>query len=202
MQALEKNPSVTTNATKPKFLTDKCCGIYGLRHKADGKWYVGQSVDIETRLNDYRKLRCSKQPKIYRALLKHGFNSFDVVLLENCESVDWILDYREMFWIKRLDSVKNGYNITHGGHNGRHMTGIKKSEETKLKISKSLLGVKNYGVSFANKTRFAKTRFRSGNSISKGTVWINNGVQNRRIKKSDQILVGWVRGRLLPTALE
>jgi predicted GIY-YIG superfamily endonuclease len=27
----------------------KICGIYGIRNVVNGKWYVGQSVDVENR---------------------------------------------------------------------------------------------------------------------------------------------------------
>lgn len=144
MQALEQNPSVTMNATKPKFLTDKCCGIYGLRNRLNGKWYIGQSVDIGDRWKNYFYLNCRRQKKLYSALKKYGWENFDKILLEQTADVDWILDYREMFWIKHFDSFVNGYNATIGGQLGTTFIFKHKKHrpETIEKIRLSKLGKK------------------------------------------------------------
>jgi group I intron endonuclease len=108
-------------------------GIYGLYNTLTGKWYVGQSVGIFNRWNiAYKGLRCKSQVKIYRALLKYGYEAFEKVVLETCDDVDWILDYREMYWMRHLDSVKNGYNLKSGGSRGKH------SDESRRKLSDSL----------------------------------------------------------------
>jgi group I intron endonuclease len=108
----------------------KIVGIYGLRNKITNKWYVGQSVDIIKRLEiDYKKMKCIGQPKIYNALLKYGYNEFDKIILEECESKQEILNEKEIYWMKYYDSIKNGYNLRGGGGgHGWH------SEETKQKI--------------------------------------------------------------------
>jgi group I intron endonuclease len=106
-------------------------GIYGLRCKTTNKWYVGQSNDILSRWNrDYAKLNCKGQRKLYYALLKYGYADFEKVIIEECEQVDWILDYREMFWIRLLRCIENGYNLKEGGRSGG-----KCSEETRQKMS-------------------------------------------------------------------
>jgi|LakMenEpi03Aug12_release.lakeMendotaPanAssembly.Ray.scaffolds.fasta_scaffold618547_1 group I intron endonuclease len=118
-----------------KYAKSACCGIYGLRNKITGKWYVGQSVNIQKRWHyGYELLHCKTQPKIYRALLKYGYNNFDTIVIEECQEVSWILDYRETFWIRQLNSIKNGYNLREGGHSG------KMSEETKDKIALARTG--------------------------------------------------------------
>lgn len=127
----------TINETKKEFAKSACCGIYGLRNKITGKWYVGQSIDIHRRWHlGYELLHCKEQVKIYRALLKYGYDGFDKIILEECDTVDWILDYRETYWIRMLGSIKNGYNLKEGGCGGRL------SEETKNKISRARTGKK------------------------------------------------------------
>ena len=131
----EQECADTTNVIEKKSAKKECCGIYGLRNKINNKWYVGQSVNIPNRWHlGYELLHCKEQRKIYRALVKYGYDSFEKVILEKCEYVDWILDYRETFWIRKLDCIKNGYNLKEGGHSG------KMSEETKLKIATSRTG--------------------------------------------------------------
>jgi group I intron endonuclease len=122
-----------------KSSSDKCAvtGIYGLRCKTTNKWYVGQSIDISERWKFYRKENMKSQRKLYAAAKKYGIDNFEFIILETCDNVPWILDYREIYWIKYLDSHHNGYNCTIGGQGfrmGKH------SEETKKKMSKNRKG--------------------------------------------------------------
>jgi hypothetical protein len=57
--------------------------------------------------------------------------------------------------------------------------GKKHTEETKRKISEKL-----------------KLRSKGENNSQFGTYWITNGVENKKIKKSEPILNGWVKGRV------
>ena len=54
------------------------------------------------------------------------------------------------------------------------MLGKNHSTETKEKISKAQLGIKN---------------------SQYGTMWITNGLESKKIKKDEQIPEGWNRGR-------
>jgi group I intron endonuclease len=111
------------------------CGIYGLKCKTTGKWYVGQSLNIFDRWEKaYKYKNCKGQRKIYRALLKYGYDDFDKIILEECNPIDWILDYREMYWMREYDSIKTGYNIREGGSHGKF------SDETKMKMSAAKAG--------------------------------------------------------------
>lgn len=115
----------------------RVCGIYGLQCKLTGKWYVGQSVDVRGRLYcAYELMHCKNQPKIYNALKKYGYNGFNAIIIETCAEIDWIMDYREIYWIRRLDSIRNGYNLKEGGSHGKH------SDETRKKISTAKKGKK------------------------------------------------------------
>jgi group I intron endonuclease len=128
------NQNEDQNDIMPKIekglLKEKCkiIGIYGLRNKVNGKWYVGQSINVEERWKDYKRLKCKKQRKLYAALLKYGYDNFETVLIENCEKDYNALNARETYWIQEYNSVNEGYNITFGGGN-RKLT-----DETKRKI--------------------------------------------------------------------
>lgn len=98
-------------------------GIYGLRHKTNNKWYVGQSTDVHHRWHHAYELgHCKAQRKIHAALKKYGYDAFEKVLIETCDAVDWILDYREMYWIREYDCLNSGYNIREGGSHGKMST--------------------------------------------------------------------------------
>lgn len=119
-------------------------GIYGIHNLVNGKWYVGQAVDIEKRNKSERyflERGSFHGPKrdnahISAAWKKYGPHAFEWVVLEECDAAD--LDHREMFWISEKDSYRNGYNQTLGGGGRR---GYHLGQETKSKISAALKGV-------------------------------------------------------------
>lgn len=122
--------------------SEKIVGIYGLRCRTTNKWYIGQSIDVYSRWDDYLKLRCKNQRKLYHALKKYGYDGFEKMVIEECDNVDWILDYREMYWIKQFNAFIDGYNLTEGGHIGLTFKGLKHTSETKAKMSASGKGRK------------------------------------------------------------
>lgn len=118
-----------------KIDTVRVCGIYGLRSKTTGKWYIGQSVDIEDRWRRYKRLCCKKQPKLLAALKKYGYHDFDTVVLEHLSDDVSILNDREVYWSTFYDSVNNGYNTREfGGSHGRF------SAASRLKMAISQTG--------------------------------------------------------------
>ena len=73
------------------------------------------------------------------AIGKYGINAFEISVVEKCADNDE-LDYREKFWITKLNSkVPNGYNLTDGGDG---VAGRPLSDEHRKKISKANLGKK------------------------------------------------------------
>jgi len=114
----------------------KICGIYGFINTLDGKWYVGQSVNVEVRrLNHLTQLRRGLHHNVHfqAAFLKYGESSFEFHLLE--EVPEDLLDMREQTWISYHQSIQEafGYNSDTGGNLRKHP-----SEETKRRISLAL----------------------------------------------------------------
>lgn len=92
-------------------------GIYSIVNKIDGKRYIGQSIDIETRIKrHFRELRNRNHHSKYlqRAFDKYGEESFETEILFTCEET-CNLDELEKDFIKKYDSYRNGYNLTIGG---------------------------------------------------------------------------------------
>ena len=125
----------TNSEKKPKIGTTKISGIYGLKNVMNNKWYIGQAIDINRRLKNYANLSCKSQPKIYNAIIKYGYQNFEKVILEQCDPDVNILNEKEPIWIKKYNSIENGYNLRVGGD-----AGGSPSEETRKKISKSKTG--------------------------------------------------------------
>ena len=114
-------------------------GIYKLTSPS-GKSYIGQSQRMKSRIRDYELGNCSGQTHLYHAILKYGFDNFEVEVLWKAKNVKRIgnisvlLDALEKGYIKRYNSIDEGYNLKAGGANGKY------SKESRAKMSKSQKG--------------------------------------------------------------
>lgn len=113
-------------------------GIYKIT-SPNNRVYIGQSINIERRFKDYRKLKSiRKQPKLYNSFIKYGIDSHVFSIIEFCDTIN--LNERERFW-------QDFYNvITDDGLNSMLTQTNDKcgvlSDEHKKNISLSLLGKK------------------------------------------------------------
>lgn len=138
-------------------------GIYKITSPS-GKIYIGQSVNILSRINKYKNAKCITQPIILKSILKYGWENhvFEIV----CECEQFELNERERYYQDKFDCIgKNGLNCmltnttTKSGKarqetidklTGRKlpestrekMRNKKLSEETRKKISQSNTGRK------------------------------------------------------------
>lgn len=110
-------------------------GIYKITSHS-GRIYIGQSKNINQRFDCYKRLKCRPQIRLYRSLLKYGVDNHIFEIIEEC-SFD-LLNERERYW-------QDFYNVL--GKKGLNCLLVSTencpkvlSEETKSKISKSLIG--------------------------------------------------------------
>lgn len=96
---LDKKTIFSENKGKP--------GIYRFVNLNNGHSYIGSSVDLTRRLRDYlsatnwlNKELLKNNSLIYKALLKYGYTSFKLEILEYCEKSQCIL--REQYYIDTL----------------------------------------------------------------------------------------------------
>lgn len=91
---------------------------------------------------------------LFNAVLAHGWESFDVEVLEIVEDVS-CLDEREAYWIKELNATNSafGYNILSEPRQG--MRGRKHSREAIEKLSAARMGAGNpmYGKRLTKEAR-------------------------------------------------
>jgi group I intron endonuclease len=104
-------------------------GIYKITSPSN-RIYIGQSIKIEDRIKSYKNLRCKEQPKLYKSLLKYGFENHKIEVLIECNESK--LNELERNYQEEYDSIENGLNCIYTKTNDRSG---KSSEETKLKIS-------------------------------------------------------------------
>lgn len=119
-------------------------GVYKLTCKNNGKMYIGKSVNIMRRLNDHR--RSKENGYFQRAVLKHGWASFKVDILETFENFDKVKDNqsllnRESYYINLFDTTDRtlGYNRCKYSSD---TTGIPFSDEHREKLRKASIGKK------------------------------------------------------------
>lgn len=101
-------------------------GIYKITNKINGKFYIGQSVDIKRRFTEHRNPH-GKETSLKLAIKKYGKENFLFEVIEECSAQD--LDEREVYWIARL---RPQYNRTAGGAGARSLT---VPEETRQLLS-------------------------------------------------------------------
>lgn len=132
-------------------------GVYRWVNLINGKSYIGSSVDLKKRIGHYFSFayleRYVKKGKsqIYAALLKYGYSSFSLEILEYCDRS--IAVSREQYYI---DLLNPEYNILKKAGSS---LGYKHSEETIEKLRAfavrpdNLEKLKNFHASLAQKER-------------------------------------------------
>ena len=123
--------------------------IYKITNKVNGKVYIGQSIrPIEQRflrhIND--AVNNILDTHFARAIRKYGKENFYIELVETCDN-QTELNLREQYWIRKYDSINNGYNETDATSKCGGNTYMSKTEsemnEISEKIIKTKLGSKN-----------------------------------------------------------
>ena len=163
--------------------------IYIHRNKINGKCYVGQTTrDPHKRWgeNGCNYLLKSKddtflQLKFANAILKHGWDNFEHLILSDIYTNYEELNAAEIATIAKYNSYIDGYNMTIGGTVGNHG---KLSEEHKRKISETKKG----------KTAWNKGKKFPG-KFSKGGTWEKGNEPWNKGKKTSEETLAKLRGR-------
>jgi group I intron endonuclease len=118
----------------------KVAGVYAFKNTINNKHYVGSACyrkrrSVAVRLKEHlRNLRrgTHTNPHLQSAWIKYGEIAFELHLLEEVQN-ETILHDKEEFWMKELNSIEHGYNIS--SDTVAFMRGIKFSQEHCAKIS-------------------------------------------------------------------
>jgi group I intron endonuclease len=120
-------------------INKKLIVIYKIQSPSN-KIYIGQSRDWVSRKSKYKKLKCKTQHKIYRSLLKYGYDSHTVEILEyfskNVLQED--LNIKEIYYWEYYKNL--GFAMLNVRYPGSNEVA---SIETKLKQSKAHSGKNN-----------------------------------------------------------
>lgn len=154
--------------------------VYVATNRLNGKIYVGQTIQtLERRMIEHRHAAVKgNDTHFYRAIRRYGFDSFNwEVVFESGDRE--ILRKVEILTIEDYQSRSPfGYNQTKGGSGGAITTGMKHSEEAKMRISESLRGLKR-----SQETRDRIREVRLGTKASKETREKMSTSSKARVRK-------------------
>lgn len=108
-------------------------GIYSITNIVNGKKYVGQSVDVKSRIRNHRwalNNNCHQNDHLQKSFNKYGKDCFVFDII--CECQEDQLDELERFYIDLYNCIDSnfGYNSETGGNLNKHL-----SQEARLKMS-------------------------------------------------------------------
>lgn len=172
----------------------KIAAIYRIS-SANGKSYVGSSVNVENRLYVHRRqlnAGCHPNIKLQRAWDKFGEEYFAFSLIEVVSDVETLL-LREQYWIDFLNAVNDGYNIVpKAGSN----LGAKHSKETRDAMSIARKGRKQSAEVIENRAKVLRGKKRPAEAIE-ATAAARRGkpISEEQKKKISDAL----KGRTVPS---
>lgn len=92
--------------------------IYKITNKVNGKSYIGQTrYTLEFRWRQH--LHKKDNTYFHNAIRKYGSDNFQLEVLEECPYSS--LNEREIFYIAKYNTLKDGYNLTLGGSGNRRL---------------------------------------------------------------------------------
>lgn len=154
-------------------IPSKTIGIYRITSPS-GKIYIGQSRDIQKRMEVYRRMKSKSQTKIHNSFLKHGLDKhvFEVVCL--CEIAE--LNDLECHYMQLYDSFnsESGLNLKIGGN-----VKVKISDDTRQKLRDSHKGQ----VAWNKGKKSSPETIEKMKLINKGKVWTEEQKQKVRVPK-------------------
>lgn len=175
-------------------------GIYKITSPTN-KIYIGQSINIENRFEWYRKLRCKNQTKLYYSLKKYGPDNHKFEIIEECNECNLII--RETYWknyykvlnVPSLccridgkggrDSKETKFKKSQAHVGNKYNLGRIQSDETKLKISNKVKGLKRTEeqIKSMSKPRINKEKFKLSNLDKKQKPVLQYDKQGNFIKE-------------------
>ena len=120
--------------------------IYKIINKLNGKLYIGQTIKtLEERKQQHLQSVDKLNTNIYLDMRKYGIDNFKFEIICYAKNIDE-LNMLETYYIKKYDTVNNGYNMSYGGDNNVMFSEIVKtkhdaimrSDRVKQRISKSM----------------------------------------------------------------
>lgn len=155
--------------------------VYKITNSINNKVYVGRTIrSIEQRYKEHlQSLENGDTRHLYSAMRKYGVNNFKIELIEECSTLDEMIE-KEAYYCELLEAYTKGYNMTTAGEinpmeckkaKASHRRKMQ-SEQVKSKISETMKLIR----STSTKTLLIR-KGKEGKRISPDelTYYINNG---------------------------
>lgn len=154
-------------------------GIYKIENLTNGKVYIGQSKDIDKRVQHhfngaaFDDKNVEYNTPLHQAIRKYGKDNFKIDILEECLRTD--LDDREVYWIAYYGSfppfADKGYNLTAGGKSATSINFLfPKLGNITVDLRDSMLSQKDIADKY-------KTSLEMIQGINTGRYWYRDNVQ-------------------------
>lgn len=169
-------------------------GIYEIRNLVNGKVYIGQSINVEKRIEAHKKRESNQH--LLNAFKKYGLDNFSFSILKECKKED--LSFYEHFFIIANCSFdyRYGYNKTLGGEeysvfskeslqkiSKNVKASLEKSEKVK-EYHKRQIGSKRSEETKKKQSESAKKSWKNGRDISNYHGGITPANYEERCKKA------------------
>ncbi len=95
----------------------KKTGIYCIKNLINNKVYIGKSINIYERIRNHinrlNKESIDENRHLIKSWKKYGRDNFQYIVLEYLETDENLLKERELYWMKKLNSLNRefGYNL-------------------------------------------------------------------------------------------
>lgn len=91
---------------------EKICCVYKLTNTVTGKYYIGSTVNLHSRMK-YHRYSYQRNPnkELGSDIEKYGWKAFNVEILERCTPDN--VRQRERYYIENLNAVNEGYNMVY-----------------------------------------------------------------------------------------
>ena len=191
--------------------------LYQIKNKINGKIYIGvhKTSNIDDGYMGSGKV-------IAAAIQKHGIKNFEKTILENFKSSEEMFNREKEIVTEEFLSRNDVYNLRRGGTGGfdylnktrqnnsanQYLKGgqtyalrLKEDKEFRIAESnrKSVANKKQYAngrISVFKDSSLQKELSNRAKQVNLGSMWINNGSIERKIKKTEFIPESWNKGRL------
>jgi len=158
--------------------------LYEVKNKINGKIYVGVH-----KTDDMNDGYMGSGKVIKRAIEKYGIDNFEKTILETFDCEEKMFLREKEFVDEEFLSRDDVYNLRRGGMGGfDHIN--------KLGINTKNIWSDEVAARRAN-TRKEKKFQQGSNNTQYGTMWITDGVSNRKIPKHSAIPFGWRKGAIM-----
>ena len=147
--------------------------IYKITNKINSKAYIGFTEDIDRRWKQHvRDSKSNQSRAIYRAIRKHGIESFSFEVLYQSKERKHTLTIMEPYFIKLYRGYSEGYNMNEGGSNN-NTDKLRRASSERMKANNPMKVLRTNNGSFKKGHKPVITEERN-DKISKSKLGKNN----------------------------